>query len=546
MIVWLVETIVATTLLMLVVLAIRTPVRRNFGPAVAYALWAIPALRMVLPPLPESWRGGALPVVPTPQDITVYLGEPLVTLPAEPASGIGWPAALALVWTLGAIAFIGYHIVAHGRFCARVRAQAADSFEVADGRVRVFETDAATGPLAFGVVRKYVAFPRDFADRYDPLERDLALAHELGHHARGDLLANWFALAMLAVHWFNPVAWRAFRAFRADQEMACDALVLAGRARELRAAYGRAIVKSAHGGAVSAACHLHTINEIKGRLKMLGVHEKTTRTRLLTGGGAVAALLIGSLGLTASGTHAAERVRTSVERATGVDLAAIQLPALPAVPAPPPPPAQGDLPPPPPAPPAPPVGEPDGARKHTRVIIRDKDGKVSEFNSDSDDLAVQLPEGARVDKRTFVFRRDKDGKPFAWDGRANPMSPELRERLGKMRIELRDMPRVSSRTCAAGEGQPGDNVIRRNDGDKKVMIICTNRIERMASLAAVDAQKAGVGAIVIQRRAEASALAGLRNARRTIETNQSMGADQRSAALAGIDEAIRDLEAKKD
>jgi hypothetical protein len=108
------------------------------------------------------------------------------------------------------------------------------------------------------------------------------------------------------------------------------------------------------------------------------------------------------------------------------------------------------------------------------------------------------------------------------------------------------MPRVSSRTCAAGEGQPGDNVIRRNDGDKKVMIICTNRIERMASLAAVDAQKAGVGAIVIQRRAEASALAGLRNARRTIETNQSMGADQRSAALAGIDEAIRDLEAKKD
>ncbi len=111
---------------------------------------------------------------------------------------------------------------------------------------------------------KYVAFPCDFTERYDEQERDLALAHELGHHVRGDLIANWVALVVLAIHWFNPVAWRAFRAFRADQEMACDALVLAGRAQALRHAYGRAIVKSAHGGAVSAACHLHTINEAKG------------------------------------------------------------------------------------------------------------------------------------------------------------------------------------------------------------------------------------------------------------------------------------------
>ena len=94
----------------------------------------------------------------------------------------------------------------------------------------MIETDAATGPLAFGVLAHYVAFPRDFAERYDAAERELALAHELGHHARGDLLANWAALVVLALHWFNPLAWRAFRAFRADQEMANDARVLAGRA----------------------------------------------------------------------------------------------------------------------------------------------------------------------------------------------------------------------------------------------------------------------------------------------------------------------------
>src|SRR6185312_7903800 len=149
--------------------------------------------------------------------------------------------------------------------------------------------------------RKYVAFPRDFAERYDEVEQDLALAHELGHHARGDLIANWVALIVLALHWFNPVAWRAFRAFRADQEMACDALVLSGRDAALRHAYGRAIVKSAHGGAVSAACHLHTINEIKGRLRMLTRHEKTSRTRHYAGAAALATLTLASLAVTASG-----------------------------------------------------------------------------------------------------------------------------------------------------------------------------------------------------------------------------------------------------
>ncbi|MFX7620664.1 M56 family metallopeptidase, partial [Acinetobacter baumannii] len=92
---------------------------------------------------------------------------------------------------------------------------------------------------------------------YDADERSLALEHELAHHDGGDLIANWVALAVLAAHWFTPIAWYSFRAFRADQELACDARVLARRDPALRHAYGRAIVKSAQGGllggAVSAA-----------------------------------------------------------------------------------------------------------------------------------------------------------------------------------------------------------------------------------------------------------------------------------------------------
>ncbi|WP_261295728.1 M56 family metallopeptidase, partial [Sphingomonas hylomeconis] len=363
MIGWGIETLVATTLLMLLVLAIRKPVRQAFGPHIAYALWSMPVIRLFLPSLPGDWGISRLiapltekaqaapgmvmgvlnpaalpadldPAIVTRVDLTVA-GHHAAAALVPPTQAAGEPNLLVLLlalWAIGALAFLFYHLIAHRRFCRHLLARARVDRTVAGGRVRVIETDAAHGPLAFGIWRKYVAFPRDFTERYDEIERDLALAHELGHHLRGDLIANWAALFVLAIHWFNPIAWRAFRAFRADQEMACDALVLAGRAQALRHAYGRAIVKSAHGGAVSAACHLHTINDLKGRLRMLTT-DKTSRTRLMGGAAAVTALTIVGLGLTASGTRAADSVRQRVAQSTGVNLAALNV-VPPAPPAP--------------------------------------------------------------------------------------------------------------------------------------------------------------------------------------------------------------------
>ncbi|MEY4889909.1 MAG: hypothetical protein RIQ75_1039 [Pseudomonadota bacterium] len=71
-----------------------------------------------------------------------------------------------------------------------------------------------------------VVVPADFADRYDAAEQRFALAHEVTHHRRGDLIANFAGLAVLALHWFNPVAHIAWRAFRMDQEPARQRLSL--------------------------------------------------------------------------------------------------------------------------------------------------------------------------------------------------------------------------------------------------------------------------------------------------------------------------------
>ena len=518
MIAWAVEMLVATTALLLLVLAIRNPVRSAFGPNVAYALWLLPVLRMVLPPLPEAVRDhGITPLSDASQQMIHYVVEPLAQTPAVYVTGEGVPWALILLtgWAIGAAGFIIYHWVSHSRFCAAIRKRARATDWMADGRVEVIESDAANGPLAFGIFRKTVAFPRDFAERYDDTERDLALAHELGHHARGDLIANWVALVMLALHWFNPVAWKAFRAFRADQEMACDALVLAGREPSLRHAYGLAIVKSAHGGAVSAACHLHTINDLKGRLKMLLDNQKRSKGRVWGGTAATAAIGLTALCLTASGTHAAETVRTTVEDRIGVRLAEVTLPsfaslAKQAAPAAPAPVERPEAPTPP---------EPEADRGDMQVY-RSRDGD-----------------------RTIVLRR----------GRANDDDSEIDRivaRTEATRIDTERMvadierrtPQVIERKCGPGAGNSQDFMTEEMDGERRRITICTDRIERMAADASERGGRAQVLAMSSARMGKGMARISLNHARRAIEAQPDMTPEQRAHALAGIDQAMAELE----
>ncbi|MDP1556448.1 MAG: M56 family metallopeptidase, partial [Hyphomonas sp.] len=49
------ETLLAVSVLILVVLMLRRPVARQFGAGVAYLLWAIPVVRLFLPPLPTPF-----------------------------------------------------------------------------------------------------------------------------------------------------------------------------------------------------------------------------------------------------------------------------------------------------------------------------------------------------------------------------------------------------------------------------------------------------------------------------------------------------------
>lgn len=230
---WLLHSLSASALLMALVLAVRPWVARRWGAHAAYALWLLPLARLLCPPL------ALLPGAP---GAATASGHEAVAATGVLASEL----IVTLIWATGATAFFSIQLLRYRHFLSRTCAAITDRPRHAGG-LQILRSAVASGPFAAGLLRRRIVLPADFHQTYAPGERRLVLTHEATHHRRGDLWANLAALLVLALHWFNPLAWLAHRLFRIDQEAACDASVLRRRPAD-RFRYGVTLAKA--GGAL--------------------------------------------------------------------------------------------------------------------------------------------------------------------------------------------------------------------------------------------------------------------------------------------------------
>ncbi|MBU1377648.1 MAG: hypothetical protein KKE02_10270 [Alphaproteobacteria bacterium] len=192
-------------LAVVVVLVLRIPLRRLFGPEIAYGLWAVPPVAALASVLPARVDDGA----------------PQVHALAAALADYSAPALLA--WTLGAALVVAG--LAH--------AQARFNRAAARGHA---------GPAVVGVIAPRVLMPADDGT-FTPEERVLIRAHEREHVVRCDPRAGALAAVLQALCWFNPLVHLGAHVMRLDQELACDAAVLRRRPRD-RALYAKTLLKS--------------------------------------------------------------------------------------------------------------------------------------------------------------------------------------------------------------------------------------------------------------------------------------------------------------
>lgn len=332
---WLVDTVLYSGVLIALVLVLRRPAGRLFGPQLAYALWALPLLRLLLPPIvlpaslaPEPARApvtSAIEPLPAPIEAPVDMtAAPIDFATATPRPAWEWTDLIApavSVWAGVALAFLIFRVVTYRRMRRELLNGARSVGEI--GRIRMVETPALATPVAFGVLDKVIALPPRFMAQPDLAARDLAIAHELAHHKGHDLLANFAAQALLALHWFNPLAWYGWRAMRRDQEAACDARVLAGRGRDERLRYAALIAGIATGPrsiaferalAAPMACPVLGERSIVHRLRSISMSDLSRRRRWagrsLFAASALALPLTASISYAAATAEAREPAKT--------------------------------------------------------------------------------------------------------------------------------------------------------------------------------------------------------------------------------------------
>jgi beta-lactamase regulating signal transducer with metallopeptidase domain len=523
---WLTDTLLYTGLLIGLVLLLRRPATRYFGPQFAYSLWLLPALRLLLPPieLPAS-------MAPAPAQLSdqALLALAMATEDAPLAAPAPTPfyerADLWLaLWLASAAVFLAWRFAMYRRMRQQVLAEARPVGEV--GKIRLVETPAVASPVAFGVFDKVVALPPFFMAMQDRAARDLAIAHELAHHQGHDIAANFAAQPLLALHWFNPIAWLGWRAMRRDQEAACDARVLAGCGREQRAAYAGLIAGFAAGPrlalAAPMACPILGEKSIIHRLRSLSMSDVSpSRRRLgrwLLAGGALA------LPLTASVSYAAAQ---DVQPVPVAPSAAPEAPLPPLPPEPPLPPRAPDAPVPP---------EAHGDRQvHRYVVRRGGDGKeqrqVFVFDSDHPLTEAQRKHFEAMSKEWEQKGAEWRVKGAEWQAKADEWR-KMAEKQQHFALAFADNVPDVSRDC----DKAGENGSRqwKDDKGRQHIVICERVLRDRADMAERQA-----------RLAVPRAMMGLRGAREMIANNADMSESVKREVLGDLDREIARLEAER-
>lgn len=220
-------------------------------------LWAIPYARMVLPiGLNSPFSLMSLLSGLTAKTVAVFQPGDQVrfsmmnfTMAAESYFPLIYKSnmletifrAASMVWLLGALALLSLLAAAYAAAFREIR-------DARPLRENIYLSEKVTAPAVYGIFRPRILLPASWKG-----DTELALLHERTHIRSGDNLWRLLALAVTAVHWFNPFGWLFLRLFLTDLELACDERVLARLGADRRKEYARVLLESRERGGLVCA-----------------------------------------------------------------------------------------------------------------------------------------------------------------------------------------------------------------------------------------------------------------------------------------------------
>ena len=276
---------------------------------ISYCLWAVAGFRLVFPFSIES----VFSLIPVnaqtiPPDIAaqsvprIDSGIPFVNnafssvLPS-PVATVNplrvWTAIGSWVWLAGAVVMLVFGVVCY----IRLKHRMGSAIRVEDN---LYETDGIQSPFVLGILKPKIYIPLELSEQ----EREYIVLHERTHIQRHDHIIKFAAYFILCLHWFNPLAWVAFRLMGLDMEMSCDELVLKNLGGEIKRNYSMSLLSIAADRRVLRSAPLaFGENGVEKRVKNVLKSRKSSRIAVAL---AVAFVTVLSLGLVVSRASAVD------------------------------------------------------------------------------------------------------------------------------------------------------------------------------------------------------------------------------------------------
>ena len=261
-------------LIALAVMAVRLVLRKKTSRRALCMLWALVALRLLLPvsltvESPVSLQAEEAPVsrayhamqeagTRARETTDTALAEPTIPEPSGAAAAVvpTEPAAepvtlrtfarwLPWIWVIGMGCMAAYMLLSF--IWMRLTLRRAEHIQD-----NVYRCTQWSTPFVLGIIAPCIYVPESVSEEDLPQ----VLAHERCHIRRWDHVVKPFAFLLLAVNWFNPVLWAAYVLLGRDMENACDEMALNNADAAQRAAYSRALVSCAAQPKMAAVCPL--------------------------------------------------------------------------------------------------------------------------------------------------------------------------------------------------------------------------------------------------------------------------------------------------
>ena len=331
--------LITSSILIVLIGALRPLLRGKIDPRAQYALWLLVAVRLLLPVNLFTSAYSALALLDRgeePPQIVQTIGQAPAPLPprsyeeaydqalreylqerpaqtgftdleeverrtqemmraptlAELAEKLARPvwlagAALMAVW----FTFVNLHL--------RRRLRGAKPLAGVDCPLPVYVSEALASPCLCGAARPKIYVTPAAVESPDRLRH--VLAHELTHHRQKD---HWWALlrcVCLCLYWFDPLVWWAAALSRQDGELACDEGAIRALGEGERIPYGRTLVDMIAAGRTPLLQTATTMaggkRRVRQRIKLIARRPQTVIALALA-----AALIVGcAVGCTFTG-----------------------------------------------------------------------------------------------------------------------------------------------------------------------------------------------------------------------------------------------------